>query len=73
MKTIEELQEKYTALREAVKNSIRHDPPHASEEPYVLVDDELPPYAYWVLEKPLMEMYAVRMEMMSLTHPKETE
>lgn len=71
MNTLEELQKELTRLLEEIKDSIRHDAPDGSEEPYILVDDELPPYAYWVLEKPLMQMYEVRRQMFSLMYPQK--
>lgn len=58
MKTLEELREELTRLREEVNLSIvRYDPRDSS---YVPVHSTDPPYAYWVLGKPLMQMYEVR-------------
>lgn len=71
MKTLEELREELNRLREEVKDSIRHDHPDISGPTYVLVDDELPPYAYWVLEKPLMQMYEVRRQIFCLMYPQK--
>lgn len=71
MKTLEELQEDLNRLRDEVKDSIRHAQPNTSEGVYVLVHDELPPHAYWVLAKPLMEMYEVRRQMFHLKYPQK--
>lgn len=69
MKTLEELQEELDRLREEVNLSIvRYDPRDAS---YVPVHSTDPPYAYWVLEKPLMQMYEVRRQIFSLMYPQK--